>query len=423
MVERMSMAELLGELGRQMDEPEGTIRLAERMLRVRNKQGQMVPLRANAAQRRYEAQRGRSNIVLKARQMGMTTWIAGRCFLRTALVPGSTSLLVAHTREAAETIFGAVRRMWEELPEPLQRGPMRLRRSNAGELVFASGGEFRVASAAELNAGRGLSLVQLHCSEVGRWPGDAQATLAGLRAALVPEGELVLESTPNGAYGAFYEQWCAASDPDGATGAQGEVIRHFLPWWLEPSYAGPAVAPAGWSAEEALLAERHGLRPDQIGFRRGLERSFGAMRSQEFAEDAETCFRATGACCFELEAIERRLRELGDPLRQRRNGALLQWLPPLAGRQYLLGVDTAGGGQEGDYAVVQVVDLQTGMQCAELQERLRPAELARCAKRWRGSTAMRWWWWSGTTMEPLCSHCWSRSRGCGCTGRRARRAG
>ena len=40
--------------------------------------------KANAAQRRFEArQRGQNNIVLKARQMGMTTWIAGRFFLKT----------------------------------------------------------------------------------------------------------------------------------------------------------------------------------------------------------------------------------------------------------------------------------------------------------------------------------------------------
>ena len=60
----------------------------------------------------------------------------------------------------------------------------------------------------DVGAGRGLSVQNLHCSEVSRWPGDAAATLAGLRAALAPDGELVLESTPSGAYGAFYEEWC-----------------------------------------------------------------------------------------------------------------------------------------------------------------------------------------------------------------------
>ena len=54
--------------------------------------------------------------------------------------------------------------------------------------------EFRVVSAGDENAGRGWTIQNLHASEVARWPGDAAATLAGLRAALVPGGEMTLES-------------------------------------------------------------------------------------------------------------------------------------------------------------------------------------------------------------------------------------
>jgi len=42
-------------------------------------------------------------------------------------------------------------------------------------------------------------------------------------------------------------------------------------------------------------------------------------------------------------------------------------------------VDSAGGGEKGDFAAVQVIDRDTGLQCAELQERLRPSELAKVA--------------------------------------------
>jgi hypothetical protein len=103
------------------------------------------------------------------------------------------------------------------------------------------------------------------------------------------------------------------------------------------------------------------------------------LRPQEFAEDAESCFRATGACCFDVAAIECRMAALEPELEQRRGGALRIWLPPALGREYVLGVDSAGGGAEGDFAAVQVVELRTGLQCAELQQRLRPMELARAA--------------------------------------------
>jgi hypothetical protein len=314
------------------------------------------------------------NIVLKARQMGMTTWIAARFFLHTITTPGTLTLLVAHNRESAEAIFRLVQRMWQELPQDVCEGPLKRSRANVGQMVFPElDSEFRIASAGDENAGRGLSVQNLHCSEVARWPGEAAATLAGLRAALAPSGEMVLESTPNGAYGAFYDEWVG-----GVVAGEG-LVRHFLPWWLEAAYVGPAVDVDRMSKEELDLLHRHGLSPAQIGFRRELEARYGVMRSQEFAEDAESCFRTTGMCCFDLESIERRLISLHVEPQLRHNGALQAWLPPAAGREYVVAVDSAGGGGEGDFAAVQVVELTTGLQCAELQQRLRPVELARAA--------------------------------------------
>ena len=70
---------------------------------------------------------------------------------------------------------------------------------------------------------------------------------------------------------------------------------------------------------------------------------------------------------------------LGPAREARRGGALQVWLPPVAGKEYLVAVDTAGGGAGGDFAAVQVIDVKSGMQCAELQERLGTLELARVA--------------------------------------------
>ena len=53
------------------------------------------------------------------------------------------------------------------------------------------------------------------------------------------------------------------------------------------------------------------------------------------------------------------------------------WLKPIVGREYVVAVDSAGGGEDGDFAAVQVVEIATGLQCAELRERLRPEDLAR----------------------------------------------
>jgi len=345
-----------------------SVSLAHQLLRIRDRSGKVSALNANPVQARFERERGRQNIVVKARQMGITTWVAGRFFLKTITARGVLTVQVAQTREAAESIFRMVQRFWECLPEKMREGCLRRSRANVGQMVFPElDGEFRVLSASDESAGRGLTVQNMHCSEVSRWPGDAAATLAGLRAALVPGGEMVLESTPNGAYGCFYEEWQQANEKG--------VVKHFYPWWMEEAYVSAAVT--DMRDDELALVRKHGLTPAQIGFRRGLEASYRGLRTQEFAEDVELCFRASGECCFDMEAVERRLAAVKEPVETRRGGALRIWLPPLPGREYIVAVDPAGGGSDGDFAALQVIDLATGMQCAELQQRLGALELAR----------------------------------------------
>jgi hypothetical protein len=344
--------------------------LAQALLRVRNRCGEIVPLEANAAQQAYEQRRGRQNIVLKARQMGISTWIAGRFFLKTITQPGTLTVEVAQSLEAAEQIFRIVHRFYELLPEGLRRGTLRTSRENTRQILFPElDSEYRVESAADGNAGRGMTIQNLHCSEIARWNGDAAETMASLSAALVPSGELVLESTPNGAYGYFHDQWQRADE----TG----LVQHFFPWWMENAYSGHPVQECEWTEEERALAERHLLRPEQIGFRRHLHTKFRKIAEQEYAENADECFLASGDCVFDLDCIARRTRLVHEPPEQRCNGQLWIWYPPQSGRKYLVGVDPAGGGTDGDYAAVQVIEQRSGLQCAELRGHLAPRELAK----------------------------------------------
>jgi len=344
--------------------------LAAQLLRVRTREGLTAPLVANTAQRAFERRRGRRNIVLKARQMGLTTWAAARFFLKTITRPGTLTLEVAHTQEAAEEIFAIVHRFLDCLPEPLREGPLRTSRANVRQLVFPElDSQYRVVTAGDRNAGRGLTVQNLHCSELARWPGDPAETLAGLRAAMAPGAELILESTPEGVGGCFHQEWQRA----GETG----MVRHFFPWWLEPRYRAAAVDEASLTEEERTLRLRHGLDLEQIGFRRQKRADFRGLMRQEFAEDEESCFLASGGSAFELAAIEARLLTAPAPIALRRNGEMEIWLPPLPGKRYVVAVDPAGGGSEGDYSAAEVVELETGLQCAEYAGHVGGLELAR----------------------------------------------
>jgi hypothetical protein len=346
------------------------VQMSEALLYVRTRSGEVAPLKANAVQQEFEQARGQRNIVLKARQLGLTTWAAARFFIKTITRPGTLTLQVAHTLDSAEEIFRIVHRFLDHMPDHLRRDCLRTSQLNLRQIVFPKfDSEYRVVSAGERNAGRGLTVQNLHCSELARWPGHPAEILAGLRATLAPDGEQILESTPNGVGGCFYDEWHMAAE----TG----TVRHFFPWWMEARYQTKAVDEASLNEEERELVQRHALSLEQIGYRRQVRSNFRGLACQEFAEDEESCFRASGESVFELENVELRLVSAPRPVETRRNGELEIWLPPLPGKHYVIGVDPAGGGSEGDYSAAEVLELESGLQCAEFAGHVGGLELAR----------------------------------------------
>ena len=131
------------------------------------------------------------------------------------------------------------------------------------------------------------------------------------------------------------------------------------------------------TAEERELMDRHELDLGQIGFRRRNRAEFKGLAAQEFAEDAESCFLASGEPVFEIAAIEARLVRAPEPVERRRNGELEIWLPPVERREYLVAVDPAGGGSEGDFSAAVVLEMETCVECAEFAGHLGGMELAR----------------------------------------------
>ena len=253
------------------------------LLKIRPKKGGSTWLRLNRAQREYSEKCSRQNIVLKARQLGITTYVAARYFLQTITRPGTLTVQVAHSQESAEAIFNIVQRFWENLPKAMLKGALVKSRSNVRQIVFPRlDSEYRVETADE-NAGRGMTIHNLHCSEVSRWPRGGLETLASLRAAVVPDGEIVLESTPNGATGAFYGEWQKANE----TG----YTQHFFPWWYDEGYQDVVqrgkILPL--TPEESELVRQHGAASGGRLCATWLRRSMPRMRVCAFWFPESAC--------------------------------------------------------------------------------------------------------------------------------------
>jgi hypothetical protein len=351
-----------------------------------------VKLWPNAAQQRYAKQRGTRNIILKARQLGMTTYIAARFFLATIFRPGTVTLQVAHSLESAQQIFRIVHRFVQHLHRDVGR-VLEIARANVREIAFARmDSRYIVDTAGNANAGRGLTIHNLHASEVALWPGDPQATMAALLAAVVPGGAVEIESTAHGAGGYFHSEWLRAVGHEGGTSADLNFTPHFFPWWIEPAYRLPLVPGESldpFTDDERRLIEREHLSLEQIKFNRYLVHTFGAFAPQEFAETDADCFLVSGRPVLDVPCIDACLRHLPPPLLVSQSGAEIVWLEPQPSRSYVVGADVAEGGAGGDFSAASVFDLETGLQCAELCARWPierfAQELARLAVRYNGA--------------------------------------
>ena len=354
--------------------------LMEYVLKIRNKNGRLQALHVNAAQRDFAQTAGKRSIVLKARQLGITTYVAARFFVHTITRPGTLSVQVAHDQHSAEEIFRMVHRFLENLPERLQAERRCARR---GANVRRSCFRGSTASTAWRQRrtrmpGRGLTIQNLHCSEVARWPGDAAATSGGTAGGGAAGGRDRAGIDPNGACGAFYAEWQRAEE----TG----YVRHFFPWWWEPSYERP-VGIVELTDEELALMRKYGLDggADRVPDAK-MRANFGTRVCGRVSRKMRRA--AFGAAANASSTWRRSSTGCSEPRRPwvTKTTAAAGVLPPQEGKRvhHRRG---PGGGQCGWRLLVRAgIGRASGMQCAELRGHLRSAGnwRAKVAECWRG---------------------------------------
>ena len=104
----------------------------ETYLKIRTKTASRASFELNRAQRAYSTKCDKQNIVLKARQLGITTYIAARFFVQTITQDGILSMQVTHDRQSAQDIFRIVRRFWQNLPDEFAKATCKPRVATCG---------------------------------------------------------------------------------------------------------------------------------------------------------------------------------------------------------------------------------------------------------------------------------------------------
>lgn len=177
------------------------------------------------------------NAILKARQLGFTTFIQifmlDACVFNRDIRAGT----IAHTLGDAQVIFrDKVKYPYDNLPEAI-KSEVPIVQSNQTELLLSNNSSIRVGTS--LRSG---TLQYLHISEYGKicakYPEKAREIRTGALNT-VQAGQLVfMESTAEGQEGDFFDT-CQAAQVRQRSGARLTPLDwkfHFFPWWKMNEY-------------------------------------------------------------------------------------------------------------------------------------------------------------------------------------------
>ena len=383
---------------------------AENFLKIRDKNSQLVPFRLNEAQVMMEAldQYCKKNkimrryIILKARQMGMSTYTEGKLFHSTSNNELKNSSIIAHEDKATQNLFAMSKLYYEELPDVIR--PMK-KQNNEKALTFENPtndesekkrnpglrSKYSLNTANTVEAGRSATIHNLHASEVAFFP-NAKTTMTGLLQTVPDTLDtlVIFESTANGVGDYFYTQWQRAMK------GESDFIPVFLPWFTDSTYTRPFNSEAERHAfidsvehlstdgngnivhtEEWEIKNQFDLTYEQLHWRRwaiankcnGDEDDF----RQEYPSTPEEAFISTGRPRFNVKALRQYEKLIKPPLktgylREKEDGSvyfeeddkgyIAIWKEPEKGKCYCIGADVAEGLVEGDYSVGLVGDYE-----------------------------------------------------------------
>lgn len=391
-------------------------RFCREALIVQDKQGKLVPAIWGPSQRRLfdaihsqqEAGKPVRIIALKPRQVYWSTGVAMKFWKETAFREGQRAMVYAHDEDSAQRIFEYYERFHSNY-KPYHG--LQLPKSNKPSLTegirYVNRSAIEIHTANNVVGGRSRTARRLHLSEYAFYR-DAAQLMTGLLQALPddPDTMLVIESTANGMGGPFYDMW------NRATEGKNDFLPIFFAWWEHPEYKRPlSMAPdrfqESMDKEERELMRRDRLTLEQVNWRRWAienkcEGDADRFR-QEYPGTPEEAFLSSGRPRFRTAYIRRhtgvegekgelRVEEIEHGIQRTRTsffpnerGALTVWTKPEAGKQYVIGADTAegidindgSGTADPDYASADVFEASIRLQVAQLRERLTPSEFGR----------------------------------------------
>lgn len=283
----------------------------------------------------------RFNIVLKSRQLGLSTVASAYCLWMALFHRDKNIILVANKLAVCKNMIKKVRIAWQSLPpwmlEALELSE--LDNETVTTLKFSNGSQITALPTTE-DVGRSEAASLVVVDEAALIP-NLEECWQSLYSTTTLGGKIIVFSTPKGKSGQFYKLW-----KDSVDGVN-KFHRTELPWTVHPEHD------QAWYDNET----------------KGLEQ-------RQIAEEFLCAFEGSGNTFFNQPTIEYVQTSITDPIAMQgptTSGANDMWIwkAPDPSHKYIVTADVARGDAE-DFSGCHVIDMNTWEQAAEYLGKIPP---------------------------------------------------
>jgi hypothetical protein len=350
----------------------------EKLFLIVDKSGNTVPFKLNDPQNKILDALGRRDIVLKARQEGISTLLLALFTIDFLTKDNIRCVVISHEAKATQRLFDRVKFFIKSLEQTFPGIIPKMKTSSRSELINADNNSaFYVGTAGARAFGHGETIQNLHCSELSRWP-DQEKLMVGLMQAVPRDGRIVIETTANGIGDYFYNLW-KKSQTGNST-----FSGHFLAWFDLAEYQIPIRGTFIPTEEEQELINTYKVSHEQLNWRRWKMSELGGnidAFNEQFPSNAEEAFIVSGNPIWPPSILKRYLHRCKPPkitgtlfgayqifLEENRKGNLKVWQEPNPSHTYVIGADVAEGieiSEDGekddrlDYSCAVIMDRNT----------------------------------------------------------------
>lgn len=319
--------------------------LIEGLLWIQDRKGRRVRFLLNQTQQKLERERTGRDLILKARQEGVSSYYEADQFISCIRRP-TNAALISHEKDATRRLFARVKyfiRNLEIQPD--------IQYNTKQDIFFRKrNSNYYIGTEGQRAVGRGDTLHDVHVSEAAFFQNLNRVLDAVSAAVPLGYGNISIETTANGRGNDFYKLWQAAKNGESV------YTPHFFPWFADPTNRVDdpdslnirkdvieRMKNPNLTDEEKDTIRKHSLDMAQIAWRRYQQWNHGDRFPQEYPENDTDCFLQSGRPVFRHVPMARR-RDM------------------VKGKRYYAGLDGAEGTDKGDNSSFAVMDMESPAQ-------------------------------------------------------------